>query len=58
MDLWSWDEIYIGATRFESLKISSEVLTHVFKHYSRSARDCYELSGVQDLESPKSLSGS
>lgn len=56
MDLWSWDEIYIGATKFESQKINIEVLKHVFINYSRSARDCYELA--DDFETIDQLKSS
>jgi hypothetical protein len=47
MDLWSWDEMYIGATKFETTPISTfnvEVLKYVFENYTQSARKCYTLA--------------
>lgn len=58
MNLWSWEEIYTGPTQFQTwyTPVHVEVLSHVFKNFSQSARRCYEL--VRDCETVSKLEGS
>lgn len=43
MDWWSWEEIYTGA-EIAKYQFNDDVLMHVFKDYSHSARRCYQLA--------------
>ena len=47
IDLWSWTELYIGASQFKfrHKAVDCEVLKHNFKKYSRSARAFYAFVG-------------
>ncbi|KAN0073012.1 hypothetical protein V8E54_009126 [Elaphomyces granulatus] len=66
MDLWSWTELYIGATqfRFKHKPINDEfceVLKHVFLKYSRSARAYYtfvrNVKTIDDVEDSPEVTG-
>jgi hypothetical protein len=58
MDLWSWTELYIGASQFKfrHKAVDCEVLKHIFKKYSRSARAFYAF--VRNVETIEDVEGS